>query len=171
MIANALQEILTHPGELERVRDDPGALDGVIDESLRREPAAAAIDRYATRDVRLGEAQIAAGDLVRISLAGANRDPAVFPDPDRYDPTRSNARRHLAFAQGPHVCVGVHLARLEARAALAEVITLPGLRLDPARPSPVRGLIFRKPVRLDALWDADARVAASLDGGGEGWWP
>ncbi len=154
MIANALREILTHPGERERVRDDPGALDGVIDESLRREPAAAVIDRYATRDVRLGEARIARGELVRISLAGANRDPAVFPDPDHYDPTRTNARRHLAFAQGPHVCVGVHLARLEARAALGEAITLPGLRLDPARPSPVRGLIFRKPVRLDTLWDA-----------------
>ena len=78
-----------------------------------------------------------------------------------------NARRHLAFAQGPHVCVGVHLARLEARAALAEVITLPGLRLDPARPSEVRGLIFRKPVRLDALWERrppSAAGAGKVDG-------
>jgi cytochrome P450 len=165
MITNALREILSHSGELERVRNDPGALDGVIDESLRREPAAAVIDRYATRDIGLAGAQIARGDLVRISLAGANRDPAVFPDPDRYDPARTNARRHLAFAQGPHVCVGVHLARLEARAALAEVIALPGLRLDPARPSPVRGLIFRKSVRLDALWDTETALSR---GGWEG---
>jgi cytochrome P450 len=135
------------------VRDDPTALDPVIDESLRREPAAAVIDRYTTREVTLGEAEIAAGELVRLSLAGAGRDPAVFPDPDRYDPWRPNLRRHLAFAAGPHVCVGIHLARLEARSALSELLTLPGLRLDPTQRPEVRGLVFRKPVALHALWD------------------
>jgi cytochrome P450 len=155
MIANAALEILSHPGELERIRDHPAALDAVIDESLRREPAAAVIDRYATREVQLGEARVPAGDLVRLSLAGAGRDPSVFPDPDTYDPARPNLRRHLAFAQGPHVCVGVHLARLEARTGLAELLRLPGLRLDPERVPEVRGLVFRKPVALHALWDAD----------------
>ncbi len=154
MIASAALEILSHPGELERVRADPPALDAVIDESLRREPAAAVIDRYATRDVRLGDAEIEAGELLRISLAGAGRDPAVFPDPDGYDPSRPNLRRHLAFAQGPHVCVGIHLARLEARAALTELLALRGLRLDPDQPPEVRGLVFRKPVTLHALWTA-----------------
>jgi cytochrome P450 len=154
MIANAALEILSRPGEPERVRADPAELDAAIEESLRREPAAAVIDRYAARDVTLGGAKIAAGELVRLSLAGAGRDPAVFPDPDAYDPTRSNLRRHLAFAQGPHVCVGVHLARLEARAALTELLTLPGLRLDPDRPPQVRGLVFRKPVALQAQWAA-----------------
>jgi cytochrome P450 len=153
MIANAALEILSHPGELERVRDDAKALDAVIDESLRREPAAAVIDRYATRDVTLGDAEIAAGDLVRLSLAGAGRDPAVFTDPDEYDPSRSNLRRHLAFAAGPHVCVGIHLARLEARTALARLLTLPGLRLDHSQPAAVRGLVFRKPVALHAVWE------------------
>jgi cytochrome P450 len=153
MIANAALEILLHPGELERVRADPSALDAVIDESLRREPAAAVIDRYATRDVVLGEAEIAAGELVRLSLAGAGRDPAVFPDPDSYDPTRPNLRRHLAFAAGPHVCVGIHLARLEARTALTELLGLPGLRLDSDHEAEVRGLVFRKPVALHALWE------------------
>jgi len=154
MIANAALELLRRPDELARVRADPAALDGVIDESLRLEPAAAVIDRYATRDAELGHARIARGELVRISIAGANRDPALFADPDAFDPTRTNARRHLAFAQGPHVCVGVHLARLEARAALRELIALEGLRLDPAADAPaVRGLVFRKPVRLDARWD------------------
>jgi cytochrome P450 len=153
MITNAAHEILAWPGELERLRADPAALDEVIDESLRLEPAAAVIDRYAVRDTRLGSAEIAGGELVRISIAGANRDPAVFPDPDAYAPGRTNARRHLAFAQGPHVCVGVHLARLEARAALGALIQLPGLALDPERPAEVRGLVFRKPVRLDAVWE------------------
>jgi cytochrome P450 len=152
MIANAALMLLERPEQLALARTDPAALDAALDESLRLEPAAAVIDRYATADVELGGARIARGDLVRISLAGANRDPAVFPDPDTFDLGRSN-RRHLAFAQGPHVCVGVHLARLEARIALAMLLRrLPGLRLDPARPAVIRGLVFRKPPRLDALW-------------------
>ena len=89
---------------------------------------------------------------MRLSLAGANRDPSVFPDPDAFELARPN-RRHLAFAQGPHVCVGVHLARLEARTALSELLSrLPELRLYPDRPAEIRGLVFRKPPRLDALW-------------------
>jgi cytochrome P450 len=92
---------------------------------------------------------------VRISIAGANRDPALFDRPDEFDPARPNLRRHLAFAQGPHVCVGVHLARLEARASLRALLTgLPSLRADPERPTEVRGLVFRKPVALHARWNA-----------------
>src|SRR5581483_9802670 len=106
-----------------------------------------------------GGAQVAEGELVRLSLAGAGRDPAVFPDPDRYDPARPNLRRHLAFAAGPHVCVGIHLARLETRTALAQLLPLPGLRLDPDRPAEVRGLVFRKPVALHALWGDSAAAA------------
>jgi cytochrome P450 len=113
------------------------------------------IDRYATADCRLGEAQIKRGELMRISITAANRDPAVFADPDRFDPQRPNLRRHLAFAQGPHVCVGVHLARLEARLALQGLIErLPGLRLDPREQPRAEGLVFRKPRRLAVLWDA-----------------
>ena len=156
MIANAALALLRRPELADRVRAEPdtATLDRVIEESLRLEPAAAVIDRYATADARLGDARIGRGDLVRISIAGANRDPAVFRDPDDFDPSRSNARRHLAFAQGPHVCVGVHLARLEARVALRALLHgLPALRLDPERPAQVRGLVFRKPVRLDAVWE------------------
>ena len=155
MIANATLELLRRPELLRLVKDgDPALLDAVIDESLRLEPAAAVIDRYATAGAELGGAAIARGDLVRISIAAANRDPAVFERPDEFDAGRPNLRRHLAFAQGPHVCVGVHLARLEARASLRALITgLPGLRADPERPAEVRGLVFRKPVALHACWD------------------
>ena len=90
---------------------------------------------------------------MRISITAANRDPATFPDPDRFDPGATNARRHLAFAGGPHVCVGMHLARLEAHTALALLLErLPRLRLDPARPPEIRGLVFRKPPELRVLW-------------------
>jgi cytochrome P450 len=145
MIANAALALLGHP----ETRD----LELGIEESLRLEPAAAMVDRYATADTRLGEAKIGRGDLVHISITGANRDPAVFADPDEFDPGRANVRRHLAFAQGPHVCLGVHLARLEARVGLSALLRrLPGLRLDPARPAVVRGLVFRKPPELHVVW-------------------
>ena len=153
MIANAIVALLEHPAELQRVRADPSLLDAAIEESLRLEPAAAVVDRYATGDVELDGITIGGGDLVRVSIAAANRDPALFADPDRFDLDRPNAGRHLAFAHGPHVCVGVHLARLEARTALTILLErLPGLRLDPERPTEVRGLVFRKPPALHVVW-------------------
>jgi len=92
------------------------------------------------------------GDLVTISIAGANRDPASFPDPDRFDVRRDNAGRHVAFAGGPHVCIGMHLARLEAHTALRLALDrLPNLRLD--QPTAPRGLVFRKPPSLEVSWD------------------
>jgi cytochrome P450 len=153
MIANAVVALLERPGELARVRADSSLLDVAIEESLRLEPAAAVVDRYASGDVELDGIAIGRGDPVRVSIAAANRDPAVFADPDRFDLNRANAGRHLAFAHGPHVCVGVHLARLEARTALSIVLDrLPGLRLDPERPAEVRGLVFRKPPALHVVW-------------------
>jgi cytochrome P450 len=153
MIANAILHVLSNPDQETLVRADPTLVPAAIEESLRLEPAAAVIDRYATRDVEIGGASVRRGDLVEISLAGANRDPAFFSDPDRFDVRRERAKQHVAFAHGPHVCLGMHLARLEAEAALRLVLArLPGLRLDPARPSVVRGLVFRKPQTLHVLW-------------------
>jgi len=153
MIANAVLHLLSHRDELALVEADRALLPNAVEESLRLEPAAAVIDRYATRDVRLGGAAIARGELVTISIAGANRDPAVFPDPDRFDVRRDNARLQIAFAHGPHVCIGMHLARLEAHTALGRLLDrLPRLRLDPARPAAARGLVFRKPPTLRVVW-------------------
>ena len=160
MIANAAWHLLSHPGQLDLVRADPGLLPQAIEESLRLEPAAAVVDRYATRDAELGGAAVSRGDLVSVSVAGAGRDPAAFPDPDRFDARRGNAGQNLAFARGPHFCLGVHLARLEARAALGAVLRhLPGLRLDPDHPVAPQGLVFRKPPALPVLWDAAGRDA------------
>jgi cytochrome P450 len=153
MITNALWHLLTHPDQLALVRADPSLLPNAIEESLRLEPAAAVVDRYATRDVELAGASIRRGDYVVVSLAGAGRDPAVFPSPDDFDVRRSNARRHLAFASGPHICLGMHLTRLETLAAVDAVLRLPGLRLAPGSPPP-RGLVFRKPSALNVVWDA-----------------
>jgi cytochrome P450 len=152
MITNAVLYLLGNPSAT-AVDDDPSHLDAVIDESLRLEPAASVVDRYATTDATLCDAHIGRGELVRVSIAAANRDPDVFEDPDAFYPGRPRARRHLAFAQGPHVCLGIHLARLEARAGLAALTQrLPGLRLDPDRPASVQGLVFRKPPALHVRW-------------------
>jgi cytochrome P450 len=153
MIANAIAHLLADPEALAAVRAEPELLANAIEESLRLEPAAAVIDRYATRAVALAGATIGDRELVVISIAGANRDPSVFPDPDRFDVRRANAKLHAAFAGGPHVCIGMHLARLEAQTAVARVLErLPGLRLDPDHPPVARGLVFRKPAELRVRW-------------------
>jgi cytochrome P450 len=153
-ITNAVLHLLSHPDQLELVLADPSLLSAAVEESLRLEPAAAIVDRYATRDVELAGARIAARDLVSVSIAAANRDPRTFEDPDRFLILRENAGRHIAFAGGPHVCVGMHLARLEARIAIGRLLDrLPRLRLDPEQPAPApAGLVFRKPPVLPVVW-------------------
>lgn len=162
MIASAVLHVLRSPETAARLSaataDREPTVAAAVEESLRLEPAAAMVDRYATTDVEIAGAHLAAGDLVHVSLTAANRDPAVFDDPDRFriDPPRPP--RHLAFAQGPHVCLGIHLARLEARAALTRLFErLPGFRLDPEYPAAVRGIVFRKPAELHVRWDIDTR--------------
>ncbi|MCH5676289.1 cytochrome P450 [Streptomyces gilvus] len=153
MITNALLHLLGDASQLALVKDDFELLDGAMEESLRLEPGAAVVDRYATRDTVLGPAAIRRGDLVTVSLSGANRDPAVFADPDRFDVRRPDARLQLAFAHGPHHCIAAHLARLETRIALQRLLErLPALRLDPDRPASPHGLVFRKPPTLHVLW-------------------
>ena len=162
MIFNTVLHLLRHPAQLAGVIADPRLAANAVEESLRLEPAAAVVDRYATAGVALADAPIRRGDLVTVSLAGANRDPAVFADPDRFDVRRANARQNLAFAHGPHFCLGAQLARAETRAAMAALLRLPGLRLDPAsRPVP-RGVVFRKPPVLHVLWDGPAPSGSQL---------
>ncbi|MFF0340818.1 cytochrome P450 [Kribbella sp. NPDC004875] len=153
MITNALWHLLTHRDQLDLVLADPSLLPNAMEESLRLEPAAAVVDRYATRDVELAGAQIRRGDMVTVSLAGAGRDPELFESPGTFDVRRTNARRHLAFASGPHICLGMHLTRLETLTALEAVLRLPGLRLAEDSPPPY-GLVFRKPAALRVTWDA-----------------
>ena len=160
MIANALLHLLSSPAQLELVTADRDLVPVAIEESLRLEPAAAVVDRYATSDVRFGTAAIQAGDQVTVSLAGANRDPAVFAEPDAFDVRRPNAGRHLTFAHGPHFCLGAHLARLEAQLAIETLLgRLPRLRLDPRYPGAPRGLVFRKPPELRVRWNRSALKA------------
>jgi cytochrome P450 len=151
MIANLVLHLLDHPAALAAVRANRALLSGAIEESLRLEPAASVVDRYATQDTRIDSAYIAKGDLVRVSLAGANRDPAVFTDPDTFDLRRPNAKANLAFALGPHFCLGARLARAEAEIAVNGLLDrFVALQLErPVRPD---GLVFRKPPELPVRW-------------------
>ena len=159
MIANALFHVLSSDLARANVLERPALAANVVEESLRLEPAAAVVDRYATRDVELGGATIGRRELVRVSLSAANRDPSVFAEPHRFVPDRENAKLQAAFAHGPHVCLGMHLARLEARVALVRAIErLPGLRLDPDGDAAPTGLVFRKPAELRVLWATAAVV-------------
>jgi cytochrome P450 len=148
MTGIAAHHLLTHPDALDQVRANPALLAGAIQESLRLEPAATRVDRYATTDTELAGAQILAGDLVIVSLSAANRDPEVFPDPDRYDIRRGNAADHLAFAIGPHYCLGVHLSTLQTTLALGMLLhRFPDIHAAGPLP-PITGFVFRKPVSV-----------------------
>ena len=152
MTANALAHLIGDPSQLAAVANDRSLVPDAVEESLRMEPAATLVDRYATREVDLLEERIGVGDLVTVSLAGANRDPVVFDDPDRFDMRRPNLHLQLSFVKGPHVCLGLHLARLQTIAAVDAVLDLlPGVRLDDDF-EPARGLVFRKPAAVPVAW-------------------
>ncbi|WP_019875897.1 cytochrome P450 [Sporichthya polymorpha] len=152
--------LLTHPDQLEMVRADVAAgstavAERAIEEALRWEPPLTSVNRISTQETEVAGVRIPAGAIVECNMSGANRDPAVWPDPDRFDITRP-AAQHLAFAAGPHHCLGVHLARAESRVALTTLLRrLPGLRLDPDAAVPeALGLGFRSPRTLPALFEA-----------------
>ncbi len=145
--------LLDERGLIDEVDRDRSLVSAVVEEALRIEPAAAAVDRYATRDVRVGDADVGRGDLVRVSLSAGNRDPAVFESPDTFDPHRDNLGRSLTFARGPHACLGLHLARLETIAAVDAVLDrLTGLRPGEKGLDVVTGLVFRVPRTVVATW-------------------
>lgn len=155
MIANAVWALLSHPEQLETARSSRNSLDLAIEETLRWEPAVQSAARHATRDTEIRGVRIAEGEVVHCMLGAANRDPAHFEDPDRFDVTRQNAGDHLSFAVGRHFCLGAPLARLETGVVLETLwARCPGLRLDPDRINAPYGYEFRKPPAVWVEWDA-----------------
>jgi cytochrome P450 len=121
--------LVEHPDEYARLRADPGLLDAAIEEMLRVHPPVLTFRRTATRDLELGGARIAAGDKVVVYHVSANHDERRFPDPFRFDITRS-PNDHVSFGQGPHLCLGAAFARLQMRAFFTEFLRLPQVHLD-----------------------------------------
>ncbi len=118
MLALGTYLLAQHPEAMALLREDDASVDGVVEELLRHLTVVQlAFVRFARDDMEVAGCQIKAGDVIGISLLGANRDPALTPGPDTFDPTRTPTR-HLAFGHGLHRCVGAELARMELRIAL-----------------------------------------------------
>lgn len=149
-----LLALLRDPAQLEAVRDDRTLVGQAIEEALRWDGPVLMQSRIATRDVTLGGVDIPAGAFLDVLAGSANRDPGRFPDPDKFDIYRKPVYRHFAFAYGPHVCIGQHLARVEMTRALNAILDrLPNLRLDPAAPaSEINGIMMRVPHSIPVVF-------------------
>jgi len=156
VMGNALLALLTHPDALERVYADPSLVPEVIEETLRWETSVTMVSRVATRDTEVAGCPIAAGSPVGVLNGSANRDESRWEDSSEWELDRP-VQHHLAFGTGPHQCLGMHLARLELRVGLAEILErLPNLRLDPAGidDAVIEGYAFRGPRALPVTFDA-----------------
>ncbi|MEC3861446.1 cytochrome P450 [Mesobacterium sp. TK19101] len=139
LVANSVGLLLDNPDQHRRLRDDPGLIDTTVEECLRLESPLQIGNRLATEDLALSDGTvIAQGTFIHMSIAAANRDPAVFEAPDKMDIART-PNRHLAFATGIHVCLGATLARIEGRIALGRLVRrFPKLRANgPAKRMPL----------------------------------
>jgi cytochrome P450 len=154
-LGNLLFALLSNSDQLAAVRSDRSLIPQAVEEAIRWEPPLLTITRVATRDTELGGVSIPAGSAVMPVLGAANRQEDRYADPDRFDIFRS-ARAHIGFGHGVHVCLGMHLARLEMRVALNLLFDrLPNLRLDPEGDDPhIRGQVFRSPTSLPVLFAA-----------------
>ncbi|MET8946760.1 cytochrome P450 [Streptomyces sp. NPDC004542] len=156
LISAGVLALLTHPEQLAALRADMTLLDGAVEEMLRYDgPVEAATFRFATESVDIAGTVIPGdGEPVLVVIADADRDPARFPGPDRFD-IRRPPRGHLAFGHGIHHCLGSPLARTEARIAVRALLRrCPGLALDvhPAAVTWRRGMLVRGPRRLPVRW-------------------
>jgi len=118
LIGSGAHLLLTHPDQFQVLRDDPGVWANAVDEILRFESPVQNTARYAGRETEICGLPIPQSGFVAVLIGAANRDPKVFPDPNRFDVQRSNAREHLAFSAGVHYCIGAALARAEGRIGL-----------------------------------------------------
>jgi len=133
LIANAVLSLLRHRDQWELLRKQPSLIGGAIEESLRFDTPVQFIGRMALEDVSLGGKLIRKGRTVFILIGAVNRDPEVFPEPDRLDITRAG-KRHLSFGSGIHTCIGSMLARLEGEIAIGKLVErMPNLRLRSRR--------------------------------------
>jgi cytochrome P450 len=128
LIGNGVKALLDHPDQLARLRADPALIRNAVEEILRFDSPVVNSGRIANRDIDIGGCPVHRGESLSTSLAAANRDPAVYPDPDRFDIERADTH-HQSFGGGRHLCLGAHLARAEAQEAiLALLARFPDLR-------------------------------------------
>jgi cytochrome P450 len=153
LIGNGLLALFRNPDQLALLRERPELITNAIEEFLRYDSSVQITGRTALEDVELGGVPIAKGEAVLCALGGANRDPAVYPDPDRLDITRHNIRPH-SFGGGIHYCLGAQLARIEAEVAISTLLRrFPDLALDdPEHPQWRQTFVLRGLKELPASW-------------------
>jgi len=151
--SNLLFGLLTHPDQLDALRADRTLMPKAIEEGLRWEPPLTTIVRTATRDTVVDGVDVPAGAVVITNMGSANHDEKYWERSEEFDIHREQ-RQHLAFAFGPHMCLGMHLARMETRVVLERIFDrLPNVRLDPAADAPqITGMTFRAPPALPVLF-------------------
>jgi cytochrome P450 len=151
---NLVLMLLKEPALLKEVRQDRGLIASAIDEAVRLEPVISVITREAQADVTLSQTFIAKGSALLLCVAAAGRDPDAYEDPDRFDLHRAR-RPSLGFGFGPHMCIGMSVAKIEMEVALNALLdAMPRLRLNPDSPPPLlTGVLFRGPDRLPVRWD------------------
>lgn len=126
-LAGGLLQLIRNPDQMAKAKAaaggrDPKVIMNLVEEALRYETPTAGMWRIVKQDTELGGMKIPSGAIVQLRYAAANRDPSKFPDPDRFDIERANARTHLAFGKGPHMCVGNMLSRKEMLVAFDELL-------------------------------------------------
>lgn len=152
--SNLMTGLLTHPEQLDAVRTDRSLLPQAIEEGLRWEPPLLTIMRTATADTTVSGVELPAGAMLVVNMGAANHDEQRWQRADEFDIFRPQTA-HVAFASGPHMCLGMHLARMETKVAINRIFDrLPDVRLDPdADPPYITGMTFRSPPRLEVVFD------------------
>lgn len=160
---NGLLHWLKNRAEWGRLCAEPALIPQAVEEMMRYDPSVCAWRRFVAQDTEIEGVVIPAGANLLLMLNSANRDAAVFPEPDRIDVTRSNVREHLAFGYGIHYCVGAPLARLEMTILFEELTRLmPSLRLVADQTLPyTRNISFRGPLSLELTWDERSAAAVA----------
>lgn len=149
LIGNGCLALLRQPSELARLRREPEGLANAVDECLRFDSPVQATSRVLPEDMEIEGLRIPRGEEIGLLLWAANRDPAVFPEPDRFDVGREEARQHLSFGHGIHFCLGANLARAEGQAAFAGLLRrFPELTLADDSLEWRPGFLFRGVERL-----------------------
>jgi len=150
----------THPDQYRLLLSDiDGHLENAIEEVLRYTSTTTNFRRTATTNTEIGSQPVKRGDKIYLSYAAANRDPSVFENPDVFDITRANARKHLAFGTGPHVCIGARLARMELQALLKQILTrIPDFRIS-GEPQWLRSIWFNAITQLPISFTPGRREA------------
>jgi cytochrome P450 len=151
--SNLLFGLLTHPEQFEAVRADRSLLPQAIEEALRWEPPLLTIMRTAAQTVQLADKELHEGDTVVINIGSANHDETRWDRPDEFDIFREQVP-HIAFASGVHMCLGIHLARMETMVVMNAILDrLPDLRIDPDAEAPyITGMVFRAPPALPVVF-------------------